>query len=174
MFGDIKSLKSLNKVIKFSKSNKIKKGRLIYCPPYTLISSFLDKFKNCQIDIGGRRWPPQFLGEWKSDRAALFHEFRYMNSQQFDRSDLNFIVTTGFFNFNYLLKKPNPLGSVPGPKSYHRNYSSKRDESLLYESYVNFNPICDSNLLIVGSLLVGFRKSQNVFYSSQIDFKRIS
>ena len=54
MFGDIKSLKSLNKVIEFSKSNKINKGRLIYCPPYTLISSFLNKFKNCQIDIGGQ------------------------------------------------------------------------------------------------------------------------
>jgi triosephosphate isomerase len=54
MFGDIKSLKSLNKVIKFSKSNEINKGRLIYCPPYTLISSFLKKFKNCQIDIGGQ------------------------------------------------------------------------------------------------------------------------
>ena len=54
MYGDIKSLKSLNKVIKFSKSNKINKGRLIYCPPYTLISSFLDKFKDCQIDIGGQ------------------------------------------------------------------------------------------------------------------------
>ena len=54
MFGDIKSLKSLNKVIKFSKSNKINKGKLIYCPPYTLISSFLKKFKNSQIDIGGQ------------------------------------------------------------------------------------------------------------------------
>ena len=54
MFGDIKSLKSLNKVIKFSKSNKINKGRLIYCPPFTLISSFFTKFKNCQIDIGGQ------------------------------------------------------------------------------------------------------------------------
>ena len=54
MFGDTKSLKSLNKVIKFSRSNKINKGRLIYCPPYTLISSFLKKFKNCQIDIGGQ------------------------------------------------------------------------------------------------------------------------
>jgi triosephosphate isomerase len=54
MFGDLRSLNSLNKVIKFSKSNKINKGRLIYCPPYTLISSFLKKFKNCQIDIGGQ------------------------------------------------------------------------------------------------------------------------
>ncbi len=54
MYGDIKSLNTLNKVIKFSKSNKINKGRLIYCPPYTLINSFLEKFKNCQIDIGGQ------------------------------------------------------------------------------------------------------------------------
>jgi triosephosphate isomerase (TIM) len=54
MFGDLKSLKSLNKVIKFSKSKEINKGRLIYCPPYTLISSFYEKFKNCQIDIGGQ------------------------------------------------------------------------------------------------------------------------
>ena len=54
MFGDIKSLKSLDKVIKFSKSKKINKGRLIYCPPYTLISSFFKKFQNCQIDIGGQ------------------------------------------------------------------------------------------------------------------------
>ena len=47
-------LNTLNKVIKFSKSKEIKKGRLIYCPPYTLISSFSKKFKNCQIGIGGQ------------------------------------------------------------------------------------------------------------------------
>ena len=54
MFGDLKTLKSLNKVIKFSKSSRINKGRLIYCPPYTLITSFLKKFKNSLIDIGGQ------------------------------------------------------------------------------------------------------------------------
>ena len=54
MFGSLRSLNSLDKVIKFSKSKQINKGRLIYCPPYTLISSFLKKFKNCQIDIGGQ------------------------------------------------------------------------------------------------------------------------
>jgi triosephosphate isomerase (TIM) len=54
MYGDLKSINTLDKVIKFSKSNKINKVRLIYCPPYTLISSFLKKFKNCQIDIGGQ------------------------------------------------------------------------------------------------------------------------
>ena len=54
MYGDLKSLNTLNKVIKFSKSKEINKGRLIYCPPYTLLSSFSKKFKNCQIGIGGQ------------------------------------------------------------------------------------------------------------------------
>jgi len=54
MYGNLKSLNTLDKVIKFSKSKEIKKGRLIYCPPYTLISSFLKKFDNCLIDIGGQ------------------------------------------------------------------------------------------------------------------------
>ena len=54
MFGNLKSINTLDKVIKFSKSKEIKKGRLIYCPPYTLISSFFKKFQNCLIDIGGQ------------------------------------------------------------------------------------------------------------------------
>ena len=54
MFGNLNSLNSLNKVIKFSKSKEIKKGRLIYCPPYTLIRSFFRKFEKCLIDLGGQ------------------------------------------------------------------------------------------------------------------------
>ena len=54
MYGNSKSLNKLDKVIKFSKSKEIKKGRLIYCPPYTLLSSFFKKFQNCLIDIGGQ------------------------------------------------------------------------------------------------------------------------
>ena len=54
MFGNLKSINTLDKVIKFSKSKEIKKGRLIYCPPYTLITSFFIKFKNCLIDIGAQ------------------------------------------------------------------------------------------------------------------------
>ncbi len=54
MFGNYKSINTLNKVIKFSKSKAIKKGRLIYCPPYTLISSFFKKFENCLIDLGAQ------------------------------------------------------------------------------------------------------------------------
>jgi len=54
MYGSLSSLNTLDKVIKFSKSKEIKKGRLIYCPPYTLINSFSKKFINCQIGIGGQ------------------------------------------------------------------------------------------------------------------------
>ena len=54
MYGNLSSLNTLHKVINSSKSKEINKGRLIYCPPYTLISSFSKKFKNCQIGIGGQ------------------------------------------------------------------------------------------------------------------------
>jgi len=54
MYGNLSSLNTLDKVIKFSKSKEIKGGRLIYCPPDTLISSFATKFENCQIGIGGQ------------------------------------------------------------------------------------------------------------------------
>jgi len=54
MYGSLSSLNTLDKVIKFSKSKEIKKGRLIYCPPYTLISTLKKKFLNCQIGIGGQ------------------------------------------------------------------------------------------------------------------------
>ncbi len=54
MFGNLKSINTLDKVVKFSKSKEIKKGRLIYCPPYTLITSFFKKFQNCLIDIGAQ------------------------------------------------------------------------------------------------------------------------
>ena len=39
MYGDLKALNSLDKVIKFSKSIKQNKIKLIYCPPSTLINS---------------------------------------------------------------------------------------------------------------------------------------
>ena len=54
MFGDLKSIKSLNKVIIFSKNNKNKKFKLIYCPPYTLLHLFSRKLKNTQIELAGQ------------------------------------------------------------------------------------------------------------------------
>ena len=54
MFGDIKSLNLLNKVLKFSKINKNNKFRLIYCPPYTLLNLFSKKIKSSNIKLGAQ------------------------------------------------------------------------------------------------------------------------
>ena len=54
MFGDLKSLKTLNKVITFTKKFKNKKFKLIYCPPTTLISPFEKILKKTQIQVGAQ------------------------------------------------------------------------------------------------------------------------
>jgi len=54
MFGDIKSVNSINKVIKLSKSRNFKKTKIIYCPPYTLINNFVQKLKKTKIDVGAQ------------------------------------------------------------------------------------------------------------------------
>ena len=54
MFGDIKSVNSLNRVIKLSKSRKFKKAKIIYCPPYTLLNNFVQKLKKTKIDVGAQ------------------------------------------------------------------------------------------------------------------------
>ena len=51
MFGDLKSLNTLNNVIKFSKTGKF---NLIYCPPYTLLDLFSKKLKQTKIKIGAQ------------------------------------------------------------------------------------------------------------------------
>ena len=53
MFGTVKSVNSLNKVISYSKTKKLK-ANIIYCPPYTLIKSFVDKTKKSNIKIGAQ------------------------------------------------------------------------------------------------------------------------
>ena len=54
MFGDINSINSLNKVIKFSNIHKKNKFKLIYCPPYTLLNLFSRKVKNTRILLGAQ------------------------------------------------------------------------------------------------------------------------
>ena len=54
MFGDLKTVNSINKVIKFSKSRKFNNAKIIYCPPYTLLNSFVLKLKNTNIEVGGQ------------------------------------------------------------------------------------------------------------------------
>ena len=53
MFGSVKSVNSLNKVISYSKIKKLK-ANIIYCPPFTLIKSFVDKTKKSNIKIGAQ------------------------------------------------------------------------------------------------------------------------
>ncbi len=54
MFGDIKSVNSINRVIKLSKSRKFKKAKIIYCPPYTLLNNFVQKLKRTKIEVGAQ------------------------------------------------------------------------------------------------------------------------
>ncbi len=54
MYGNSKSINSINKVIKISKSRKFKNVKIIYCPPYTLLSEFVKKTKNAKISIGAQ------------------------------------------------------------------------------------------------------------------------
>ena len=54
MFGTKKTVKTINKVIKFSKEKHNKKAKIIYCPPYTLIDSIAEKTKTSKIDVGAQ------------------------------------------------------------------------------------------------------------------------
>ena len=54
MFGDLTTLNSLDKVIKFSKSIKKNKIKLIYCPPSTLIRALSKRLKKTKIVVGAQ------------------------------------------------------------------------------------------------------------------------
>ena len=55
MFGHLNTLKSLDKVINFQKKNKnAQKLKIIYCPPFTLLHSFVQKLKNTKIKTGAQ------------------------------------------------------------------------------------------------------------------------
>ena len=54
MFGDLRTLNSLDNVIKFSNYYKKKKFKIIYCPPYTLLDSFSKKIKRSRIELGAQ------------------------------------------------------------------------------------------------------------------------
>ena len=55
MYGHLNSINSLNKVINFKKKNKKAKNlKIIYCPPFTLIHPFIQKFKNTSIKTGAQ------------------------------------------------------------------------------------------------------------------------
>tara|TARA_B100000989_G_scaffold134975_1_gene100300 strand:- start:712 stop:1461 length:750 start_codon:yes stop_codon:yes gene_type:complete len=54
MFGDLKSVKSIESVINLSKKKKYKKAKIIYCPPYTLLNNFVTRTKKTNIDVGAQ------------------------------------------------------------------------------------------------------------------------
>jgi len=54
MFGDLKTLNSLDKVIKFSKTYEKNKFKLIYCPPNTLIRPLSKRLKKTKIEVGAQ------------------------------------------------------------------------------------------------------------------------
>ena len=54
MFGGLKTLNSLNKVISFSKNYGKYKFKIIYCPPTTLIHNLSQKFKQSSIEVGAQ------------------------------------------------------------------------------------------------------------------------
>jgi len=54
MFGDLRTLNSLDKVIKFSKINKKNKFKIVYCPPNTLIRPLSKRLKKTKIEVGAQ------------------------------------------------------------------------------------------------------------------------
>ena len=54
MFGDLRTLNLLDKVIKFSNNNKLKKFKIVYCPPSTLICPLSTKLKKTKIEVGAQ------------------------------------------------------------------------------------------------------------------------
>jgi triosephosphate isomerase len=54
MYGDLKSINSIENVINLSKKIKYKKAKIIYCPPYTLLVQFVKKTNKTKINIGAQ------------------------------------------------------------------------------------------------------------------------
>ena len=54
MFGDLRTLNSLDSVIKFSKNSKNTKFRIIYCPPNTLIRPLSKRLKKTNLEVGAQ------------------------------------------------------------------------------------------------------------------------
>ena len=54
MFGDLRTLNSLDSVIKFSNTNKKNKLKIIYCPPNTLIRPLSKRLKKTKLEVGAQ------------------------------------------------------------------------------------------------------------------------
>ncbi len=54
MYGNIESIKTIKNVISLSKKRSLKNVKIIYCPPYTLLSEFVKKTKKSSISVGAQ------------------------------------------------------------------------------------------------------------------------
>ena len=54
MFGDLKSVKSIQSVINLSKKKNYKNAKIIYCPPYTLLNNFVIRTRKTNLDVGAQ------------------------------------------------------------------------------------------------------------------------
>ncbi len=54
MFGNLKSINTINSVINLAKLTKFRKAKIVYCPPYTILDKFVKKTKNTRISIGAQ------------------------------------------------------------------------------------------------------------------------
>ena len=54
MFGDLRAVNAIKKVINLKKLKKFRKAQIIYCPPYTLLDKFVNLTKKSKIDIGAQ------------------------------------------------------------------------------------------------------------------------
>ena len=54
MFGDLRTLNSLDSVIKFSKVKNKNKFKIIYCPPNTLIRPLSKRLKKTKLKVGAQ------------------------------------------------------------------------------------------------------------------------
>ena len=54
MFGDLRTINSLDRVVNYSNTNKKNKFRLVYCPPNTLIRPLSKRLQKTSIEVGAQ------------------------------------------------------------------------------------------------------------------------
>ena len=83
MFGDIKTINSINRVIKLSKLRKFHRCKIIYCPPYTLLDNFVRKLKKSNIEVGAQNChQSKFTGPYTG----------YVNSKMIKNIGCNYVI----------------------------------------------------------------------------------
>ena len=90
MYGDLTTLNSLDKVIKFLKTIRQKRFKLIYCPPNTLIRPLSKRLKKTKIEVGAQNCHEN------EDYGAFTGS---LNSKMFEKK-INLISITGTLNSN--------------------------------------------------------------------------